>query len=63
MKSVYVITCKDRYNNLVLESAYPSEEMAKDVIKYLKENYSCLYKDIDYEEVLFYDELILPEES
>lgn len=63
MELVYVITCKDRYNNLILESAYPSEEMARTVVQYLKENYNSLYKDIIYEEVSFYNELILPKNN
>lgn len=63
MEYIYLVYCKDRYNNLVFESAYPSEGMAKTVVDYLRENYNSLYRDIDYEEVLFYDELILPEDN
>ena len=63
MKYIYLAYCKDRYNNLVFESAYPSEDMAKTVVNYLRENYKDMYRDIDYEEVLFYDELNLPEDN
>lgn len=63
MKYIYLVYCKDRYNNLVFESAYPSEDMAKTVVNYLRENYKDMYRDIDYEEVLFYDELNLPEDG
>ena len=61
MEYIYLVYCKDRYNELVFESAYPSEEMARTVVEYLEKNYNSLYKDITYEEVSFYNELILPE--
>lgn len=63
MEQIYLVYCKDRYNNLVFESAYPSKEMARTVVQYLKENYNSLYKDITYEEVSFYDELIFPKNN
>ena len=63
MEYIYLVYCKDRYNELVFESAYPSEDMARTVVEYLKKNCNSLYKDITYEEVSFYDELILPEKT
>lgn len=63
MEYIYLVYCKDRYNELVFESAYPSEDMARTVVEYLKKNCNSLCKDIQYEEVSFYDELILPEKT